>query len=206
VPFEARWSETWRLLALETPPSPILQQLLARYAEPQRAYHTSQHLNECFAIFDELRAGMLHSGEVACAIWFHDAVYDPRRADNEERSADWALEVLSATGAPADVIASVRQLILSTTHTAEPVGLDQSILTDIDLAILGAPAERFAEYESQIRLEHSWVPAFVYRRERAHVLRGFLERPRIYRTELLHGRLEERARRNLGRALTEGGE
>ena len=59
--------------------------LLARYSEPHRRYHTLQHLAECFAAFDEIADLAQHPADVELALWFHDAIYDTRRSDNEQR-------------------------------------------------------------------------------------------------------------------------
>ena len=199
--LERRWHRTWADLGLPNPPSTILHQLLARYREPHRAYHTVQHLEECFALLDELRAMADDPAVIELALWYHDAVYQPRRLDNEQASADLARTELEAAGAPGSLIGALTALILATTHQATASPGDPEILIDIDLAILGAEPARFAEYQRQIRKEYSWVPSILFRRKRAEVLRGFLARPQIYRTGLLHTRLEERARRNLAKAV-----
>jgi predicted metal-dependent HD superfamily phosphohydrolase len=138
-----------------------------------------------------------HPGEVELALWFHDAVYDPKGQDNEARSADWATEALAQTGASGEVQQRVRALIMATCHDAEPDGDDARLLVDIDLAILGAEPPRFAEYDQQVRAEYRWVPGWLYRRKRKEVLAGFLARPAIYGTERFRERLEARARENL---------
>lgn len=194
----------WRLLELRVPPDVVYQQLLSRYAEAHRAYHTAQHLDECLALFEDLRGAMQRPGEVACALWYHDAVYEPKAGDNEARSADLAVDALTNAGARPDQVSRIRSLIMDTTHTAEPAGTDGSLLVDIDLAILGAAPERFAEYETQIRAEYSWVPGIVYRFERRRVLTGFLSRKPIYRSEPMRLRFEDRARENLQRAVGAG--
>ena len=202
--WNARWHETWTLLDL-APPAAWLARLLERYREPGRHYHTLQHLDECFAAFDLLRGEARRPGEIALALWFHDAVYDVRRHDNEAESAALALECLA--GADDDLRGRVAALILATRHHGTGGGADKdddndsAILLDIDLAILGAPARRFAEYEAQIRAEYAHVPADVYREKRREVLRGFLERPRLYATAIFHETIEDQARANLAASL-----
>ena len=147
---ERRWLETWAFLG-RTPPDGLLTELLHRYAEPHRAYHTIAHLLECFDRFDEASGLAERRGEVLLALWFHDAIYDPRASDNEERSARWAREVIAETGGSSEEGRRVEGLILSTKHEALSPAGDSPLLVDIDLAILGADAARFAEYESQIR-------------------------------------------------------
>jgi predicted metal-dependent HD superfamily phosphohydrolase len=138
---------------------------------------------------------------VQLALWFHDAIYDPRAQDNEERSARWADEVLGAAGASPASAARVRALVLATRHAAVPEDPDAQLLVDVDLSILGAAPGRFAEYERQIGVEYSWVPRDAFRQGRANVLRRFLARERIFSTPWFHQRLESRARANLERSL-----
>jgi predicted metal-dependent HD superfamily phosphohydrolase len=169
------------------------EELIARYREPHRRYHTLQHLEECFARFDELADLAERPAEVELAIWFHDAIYDTKRGDNELRSADWALD---ATGNK-----NVHALVMATRHEAVPQGRDEQVLVDVDLWILGAPPERFDEYERQVREEYAWVPGLVYRQKRREILESFVARPAIYSTERFAQRYEPRARANLARSL-----
>ena len=90
---------------------------------------------------------------------------------------------------------------MATRHAALPTGSDQQLLVDIDLAILGADAARFAEYERQIRAEYAFVPEATSQARRRAVLAAFLDRERIYSTPRLHDELEPRARANLAMAI-----
>ena len=195
-----RFETVWLELGLVAP-ADLFDALRARYAEPHRAYHTAQHIEECLASLDLVRAQCDSAPAVELALWFHDAIYDTREPDNEQRSADWAAQQLEAAGAPQVVIATVRELILTTRHAAIPAGGDAQTLTDIDLAILGASSERFLEYEAQVRREYSWVPDLVFRRERARLLRAFVSRASIYATPFFRETLEAAARRNLAASI-----
>jgi predicted metal-dependent HD superfamily phosphohydrolase len=130
-------------------------------------------------------------------------VYDTRAQDNEERSARWAEQALRAGGAAGAVASRVAGLVRATRHEAAPIGADAQLLVDVDLAILGAPEARFAEYERQVRQEYAWVPEPAFRQGRARVLASFLERPALYGTPWFGERLEARARANLARSLRE---
>jgi len=196
--WHARWRETWIQLGLPEPGDATLDDLLDRYREPQRHYHTLQHLEECFAGYDLLRGGMQRPGEIALALWFHDAVYDPRRGDNEALSADLAAATLRKAGAGDALVARASALIMATQgHTATADDPDRAILLDIDLGILGASPARFAEYERQIRAEYAHVPDEAYRAGRARVLDSFARRTWIYATARFHALYEQAARRNL---------
>ena len=195
------WADAWRDLRLPAPAPDVLAALLARWAEPHRRYHTPQHLHECLALFERDRAIAEHPGEVAIALWFHDAIYDIARHDNEAASADWALRILLQAGAAPDVAARVHALIMATRHSEVPATADAKLLVDIDLAILGAEPARFAEYELQIRDEYGFVPEAVFRDRRAAILRGFLARPSLFSTPAHADRFDAPARANLARAI-----
>ena len=198
--FADQWRDTWHALRLPVPDD-VLPALLARWAEPHRRYHTLQHLRECLELFAAHRVLAERPGEVGVALWFHDAVYDTARHDNEAASADWARRVLRDAGAAQDVVARVDALILATRHSQGPATPDERLLVDIDLAILGAAPARFDEYERQIRDEYAFVPEDVFRDRRAGILRGFLERPALFSTVALAARLEAPARANLAAAI-----
>lgn len=201
--FERSWRRAWSALVGPGGPDCIAlrDELLAGYAEPQRQYHTQQHLEECLALLEQVRDLAEHPEEVEMALWFHDAIYDVKGSGNEERSAEWAHRALVAAGVAPTAAERVRQLVLVTRHDGVPGNVDEQVLVDIDLAILGAERPRFDEYERQIRDEYAFVPGFLFRRKRRQILRTFLERPVLYSTAMLRERLEARARENLRRAI-----
>jgi predicted metal-dependent HD superfamily phosphohydrolase len=201
----SRWRATWTGLGAETPDEHLFGQVMARYSEAHRYYHTTQHLEECFARLDEARSFADHFHEVELAVWFHDAVYEVRRQDNEDRSASWAVSAATKTGLPSTVIERVRELILATKHNAAPTTQDAALLVDVDLAILGAPVERFDEYERQVRDEYAWVPGFLFRSKRREILESFLSRPYVYTTDHFRASLESTARGNLARSIRQLG-
>ena len=198
----ASWQRLWRELGADPVPAGLYNQLVAAYSEEQRQYHTLQHLRECLAHLDAAASLALHPAEVELALWFHDAVYDPQRPDNEERSAEWAWRSILAAGCGEDLAQRVQALVLATKGHSASDDADTRLLLDIDLAILGAAPARFDEYERQIRAEYAHVTEAEYRFGRAEVLAAFLGRPRVYLTAAFHDALEHRARENLGRSLS----
>ncbi|KRA45128.1 hypothetical protein [Pseudoxanthomonas sp. Root630] len=197
--FFPSWQRAWAGIGAVGEGDALFARLTAAYAEPQRHYHTLQHLGECLTAFDNVHAHAGHPHEVELALWFHDAIYDIKGHDNEERSADWARDALRDAGVPAAAAQRVHDLVMATRHTAVPSGHDEQLLVDIDLSILGAARVRFDEYEQQIRKEYAYVPGFLFRRKRREILKGFLDRPAIYSTPHFHDALEARARDNLRR-------
>jgi len=201
MPAIARWHEMWKELGAASPDPKLYGELIARYSEPHRKYHTLRHLDECFEKLDEVRALAEHPAEIELALWFHDAIYNVKRRDNEKKSADWARASALAAGTPADACNRVHSLVMATRHKAVPRGTDAEILVDIDLSILGAAPERFDEFERQVREEYAWVPEFVFRRERKAILKKILARPRVFSTARFRDRYEQQARSNIERSL-----
>ncbi|WFC41995.1 N-methyl-D-aspartate receptor NMDAR2C subunit [Pseudoxanthomonas sp. SE1] len=197
--FPHSWQRAWAGIGATGEGGVLFAQLKAAYAEQQRHYHTLQHLGECLSVFDAARGLAERPHEVELALWFHDAIYDIKAHDNEQRSADWARDALRDAGVAAEAAQRVHALVMATRHTAVPSGRDEQLLVDIDLSILGAERARFDEYEQQIRKEYAYVPGFLFRRKRREILKGFLDRPAIYSTPYFHDRLEDRARNNLRR-------
>jgi predicted metal-dependent HD superfamily phosphohydrolase len=193
-----RWIATWERLGAAPPPG-VYEELVAAYGEPHRRYHTLRHLDECFGL--GARWDAERPGEVELALWFHDAVYDTRRHDNEQRSAVWAREVANRAGLEPGVGERVAALIMATRHDAVPVGTDACVLVDIDLAILGADAQRFDEHERDVRAEYGWVPGVTFRAERRKILQRLLAREVLYNTPRMRESHEVRARANLRRSL-----
>lgn len=196
-----RWHTVWRELGATKTDELLFQQLVASYSELHRKYHTLQHLEACLTQLDHVRAETERAAEVELALWFHDAIYNTYRKDNEQQSAEWARESALEAGVSNEQANRIYALILVTTHDAVSAGRDAAVLVDVDLSILGADVERFAEYERQIREEYAWVPETLYRKARRHILRGFLDRERIFSTEYFYTQYETQARENIARSL-----
>lgn len=179
---------------------PVFDLLAAAYSAADRHYHTLEHLGEMFRVATRLTSITDDPSAVHLAIWFHDAVYDPRAKDNEERSAGLAETLLGPIGVPRSELDKVARLIRATAHLADdrrPGDRETAILLDADLAILGAAEERYRRYAADVRKEYAWVPEAEYRTARAAVLERFLARPRIYWNDLIRDEGEARARANL---------
>ena len=192
-----RWLRLWNNVGTGGDAVARYEELVRRWSEPHRAYHTMQHLGECLAQYESARHLAIDPDAVELAIWYHDAVYQPLASDNEEQSAKLAMVGLRDES----FARRVERLILATKHAAVPTDPDARLLVDVDLAILGQPWDRFEEYEKQIRVEFAEVPDPVFKPKRAQVLRSFLERPALYSIPEFRDRLEEKARRNLSRSL-----
>lgn len=101
---------------------------------------------------------------------------------------------------------------LSQKHSITPRLLENTLLPglflDLDLSILGSSDHEYDLYAKQIRKEYNSYSTEEYRIGRITVLRGFLNRERLYFTDYFYGKYESRARRNIEReisSLQEGG-
>lgn len=199
--LQASWQSTWAAAGWADPGRALFDDLLRRYSEPQRRYHTLQHLGECLAQAPRITALAERPGEVLIALWFHDAVYDIGRRDNEARSALMARDAVRAAGGGDEAAQRVHGLVMATEHHAMPRSRDAQVLVDVDLSILGAAPARFDEYEQQVRDEYRHVPEFMFRSKRRAVLEGFVQRQCIFNTEAYVHALEAQARHNLRRSI-----
>ncbi|MCO5973978.1 HD domain-containing protein [Actinoallomurus soli] len=179
-------------------PEVLGAELIRRYEEPHRRYHDAAHLAEVLDRIDELAGEADDIEAVRLAAWFHDAVYQPLRADNEERSAVLAERMLADTDLPPETVAEVARLVrMTAAHDPEPGDRNAAVLSDADLAILAAGPERYAAYAAAVREEYAEVPDEVFRQGRADILRALLHAPSLFRTAPARERWEQAARHNL---------
>src|SRR5437867_39000 len=144
-PSPDRWVGLWKASGATEAPARWYERLTAAYAEPRRYYHNQQHIADCLTEFDQARHLALQSAAVEFALWFHDAVYDPKAGDNEEQSAAMASLCLE-TGGASRLDATVCDLVMATKSHRTEAGPDAALMIDVDLSILGQGEQRFAEY------------------------------------------------------------
>lgn len=200
-----RFEALWHGLGAGGDPEPHFRRLVRAHRQPWRAYHGEAHVVDCLAHLDTYRALAADPDAIEAALWYHDSIYVPWLPANEARSAAWMRRIFARAGVGPGRIERIERLILATRHAEPPKPGDEALVVDVDLAILGAPPERYSRYEEEIRREYVWVPATRYHEGRTALLRRFLERPAIYATEAFHQRYEAQARENLERAIAELG-
>ena len=198
---KTKWIEFWQKLGVKNNPAPYFTELETRYSEPHRAYHNLAHVADCLEEFEPVKHLARDPLAVEMAIWYHDAVYDPRAKDNEERSAKLATRVGNKISLPSPLNQRVKNLILATKKHDASLDPDAAVLVDVDLSILGRGPRRFDEYENQIRQEYGWVSDEAFAAGRKAVLDSFLTRPVIYSTEIFRNKYEQQARENLKRSI-----
>jgi predicted metal-dependent HD superfamily phosphohydrolase len=204
--LRARWQGLVTPLSPDRSAADVTWDTLVRhYSEPQRAYHNLSHVMALLRHADAERANIHRPDIVEFAIWFHDAIYDTRAHDNEQRSAAWARHAMLGMGIDPHITDAVAQCILATRRheVSSHEVVDLPLFLDLDLAILGAHEETYRQYSNAIRAEYGWVPGPAYREGRARILKNFLERPVLFFTPALAARYEMQARRNIEWELQE---
>jgi len=172
--------------------------IVQNYSNPNRFYHNLEHINQVLEVIQTLKSQTQNLETVQLAAWFHDVVYDTRAKDNEEKSAEYAIKVLSSLSIPSNVIKNVKKLILQTkNHQVLANDFDAQVFLDADLAILGSSVSEYGKYTKAIRQEYIWVPEAEYLLARKQILQNFLQRENIYLTEFMQQTKEKIARNNL---------
>lgn len=204
MPAEAclrrRFAELWTRTAGGADAEAAWRALQTGYGAAGRHYHGWSHVADLLAGHDAVRGvadftGLDHDA-VDLAIFFHDAVYDTGRSDNEARSAE-LLAAQAGNVADTDRFRAAEAMIRETAAHGPSADPATRLMLDLDLAVLGAPSPAYAAYAAAIRREYAAVPDIAWRFGRGSVLERFLARSRLYQTDLFHDRLEATARANL---------
>jgi len=176
----------------------LTDDLVGRHSEAGRHYHTTAHIEAVLRHLDTLDA---RSITTAFSAFFHDAIYDPRRSDNEEKSANYARAILGACriGQASDVAAMINAT--AGHELAEGLPAETASFLDADLAILGQASNVYQAYTLAIRAEYKHLSDDEFRTGRAAVLHSFGDRPTLFFTEAGRELWEAPARANIAREL-----
>lgn len=178
--------------------------LISLYSSPHRHYHNLDHLVDVVQRCEELILAeeCVAPEEIIIAALFHDAIYNPDNcSDCVSQSAEFAYVVALGGGINHTAASRINALVAST-GTHEPKTIDQRILCDADLAILGQEEEKYNDYSRKIKLEYPNIRNDIFLATRAHVLKEFLNKKHIFNTKTYHERYEEQARDNISREIS----
>ena len=187
-------------------PEKLIGTLRQRYSEPQRKYHSWAHIEALLKHYHRWKSHFHRPEPVLWALYWHDAIYDPRASDNEEQSAQ-LLEREAVGHLPPDDIAFAAAIIRATAGHRIPEGMtgpdaeDLALFLDMDLSAFALPEPAFEQMQRDIRAEYSFVPEDRYRAARGAILKDYLARERLYLTDLAHAAWDKAARANLARVV-----
>ena len=189
----------------------LWQDIAMRYNEPQRAYHSLQHIQQLFGQYDQVKGNLHEPHIIALAIYYHDVIYEPTRSDNELKSAEYAVESLTGY-LNAEQCQHIYALIMMTaSHQVDKWSnetkerekySDAAYLLDMDLSILGVSWSEYEYYAHAVRQEYAHVSDDDYRVGRMAVLKELLAHPTLYLTDYYYERLEKQARKNIEHQIT----
>ena len=179
----------------------IWEDLEAHYMQPQRKYHTLNHVLFCLDRFDECSGYISACDQLELAIWFHDAIYFPGSNLNEAQSANYFDHHLKRWLSDADIKA-VTKLIMVTNMTTLPATNDQAFMCDIDLSSFGLSWIDFLMDSVALREEQADVATNIFAKNKRHFLNHLLDRESIFITEHFYSLYEQQARKNIKRYLT----
>lgn len=198
--------------------------VLNRYLEPHRFYHGINHVMELFMLFnhaayvdglprparsiENMVKGLEYQWRfnahslINDAILFHDAVYDPSRKDNEEKSAVLTHRYVSDDDGYGD---ELRKYILATKHHTVEDSMRESNLAlflSLDLSGLASSEENFNKNSDDILKEY--LPYFSKGEilsGRAKFFQSYLERPYIFPHIELEQAWGDKARKNIEQGI-----
>ena len=193
-----RFSALWRRCHAgpeAVDPAPVYADLVARYGEPHRHYHTLGHIDDCLERFDRVRDLPPDPDAVEIALWFHDVIFDADARDNERRSARYYLD--HASGATARFQRHVCSMILASTHAGLLSSADLGYMLDIDLAGFGNPWPKFRRTTDVVRAEYAHLSDAEFAAGMSGFFGVLMARPSIFRTDTFRAACETTARANI---------
>lgn len=177
------------------------QEITLAYTHEKRHYHNLAHLENLLIELIEVKYLVSNWDTILFTLFYHDIVYDVRKNNNEEKSAELAAERLKQMNVPPNQVMFCQEQIMATQSHALSPDKDTNLFTDADLSILGKEWSVYEQYIGQVRKEYSIYPNFLYKPGRRKVLQYFLGMERIFKTDYFFKKYETRARENLGREI-----
>jgi predicted metal-dependent HD superfamily phosphohydrolase len=173
------------------------------YGAPERHYHNLAHIAHMLRAFEKLDLPEDVLMEMRAAAIYHDIVYVTQNQQlyrqNEYLSSARGVAFLGSIHAP-DAFLDAFKARVEATRTHE---IDQkadyygALFLDLDMSILGAKPAIYRDYVAAIRKEFAGIPDEVFYPARLKFLRDTLQKDRIFKTDLMHERLDRAARKNI---------
>jgi pantetheine-phosphate adenylyltransferase len=202
-----RWERLMNGLGVKTDTRSVFQSVFDEYSKSHRAYHGLSHVKTCLNEFELVKNISEDPKSLELAIWFHDIVHEPsistQDVDNEFESAEIAKKaIINDMKLSPKIAETVSNLIMQTKHTSSNYqNIDEKILVDVDLAILGRSQRLYDLFEKNIKKEYDWVPRDQFVIGRKKILQSILDRPTVYQTDFFRNRYENQARVNMQNAI-----
>lgn len=181
----------------------LWEEIHKNYSSPSRHYHDLSHIENMIKLAFEFKESIEDPDTILFSIFYHDIIYKATKKDNEEKSADLAVDRLKQLGISNDSIQKCRDQIIATKAHRTSKDNDTNFLIDFDLAVLGGKWDDYQNYYIGARKEYKIYPDFLYKPGRKKVLEHIIEMKNIYKTDEFRSKFEKKAKENLMRELAE---
>ncbi|WP_299221115.1 hypothetical protein [uncultured Aquimarina sp.] len=175
----------------------LWDEIAKNHSKKNRYYHNLSHLENLYYNLLSIQEEILDWDIILFAIFYHDFVYNVLKQDNEEQSAQKAIDVLRSLSIDPERIQLCKEIILATKGHQISEKMDVNHFTDADLSILGSTWADYETYYKNVRKEYKYYPDFMYNKGRIKVLKHFIDMPRIFKTDYFYNTLENQAKNNL---------
>jgi pantetheine-phosphate adenylyltransferase len=154
-----------------------LNMILDMWNESHRSFHNLDHLNDiidqinessAFGLIDEKQKEKLYLTAL-----FHDIIYEPTRGDNEEKSADFFMNICQEKNNP-DIL-DIRDAILDTKTHQSSTPLAESF-NKLDMNIVERDFDQLLGWEKGIHREYSSYGNDAYKMGRLQFLESLLDK------------------------------
>ena len=158
----------WQILASKYCKNTLAEELWAEiktnYTHKNRHYHNLLHIYNMLLQSEAYKTEIQDLDSFKFAIWYHDIIYKSSKKDNEEKSALFAEKRLKSFNFDEKRIEIIKKLIFSTKKHELLLknNLDNALLLDLDLSILGTDWKTYQKYIQNIRKEYKIYPDFIY--------------------------------------------
>lgn len=201
-----RWNNTWQRLGGVGNPDIPFAELMSHYGEPGRYHHTAIHIKSCLDQLEMVKQLAKDPDAVELAAWTHDVIYDPKAADNEVKSAELARRIFTQAQFSPTLVTKIEHLVMGTKDHQSSDDIDEQIMSDIDLLILGSHPREYGQYKGNVRLEFIDVPLYQFRLGRAaflHTQKDRLEKGQLFQVPYFRYKYEESTTNNLTQEIKE---
>ena len=182
----------------------LFDELVERYAEPHRFYHTFSHVGNLLRLSEEYAGHISNKEVIDFSIFYHDIICRPGRSDNEQLSAERAKDALEKLKIADNLIEEIVTFIEATKdHQLAPIANidDLKLFLDFDLSILSEDDATYNAYANAVREEFQFIPQAAYAMGRSSFLQSLLSKPNIFFTEMFRVNAEQKARKNIQREI-----
>ncbi len=179
----------------------LWEEIVKNHTDKKRYYHTLVHLENLLFQLSQVKTEISSWNTILFTLFYHDVIYNSLKNNNEEKSAEFAIERMQLLSVPKEIIKRCENQILATKHHKVSEDTDTNYFTDADLAILGSNWETYEQYYKNVRKEYAAYPNLVYNSGRKKALKHFLTMDNIFKTEYFHQKFEKAARENIQREI-----